>query len=314
MGKELKRIGFAEIKHYPPVAEADMARLYDYVCSSDSPLLLQYKVFVEIMLHFGRRGRENLSVLRISDLAVTTDADGDMYVYMTRDEQTKNHQEDGGRAQGRMYEKKDDPRCPVRTFIKYIRRLNKDCPKLFQQPNSEMENGNLYHGVPLGHNRLGSMMATLSTKAGLSQKYTNHSLRATTVHVLDSAQVPSRHIMTVTGHKAETSLKTYTGFTDDKTKKMMSTAISDMTCAQLIREKENSLPILGDHDLTNCLTDCEIDEILKTLPVPESSVSVSDNNMHVLNHSMTNRLMFQMPGPVINNCNVTINYNFNSKQ
>ena len=58
------------------------------------------------------------------------------------------------------------------------------------------------------------MMTELSEKFGLSKKYTNHSLRATSVHILDSAQFPSRHIMTVTGHKAETSLKTYTGYTN----------------------------------------------------------------------------------------------------
>jgi hypothetical protein len=39
----------------------------------------------------------------------------------------------------------------------------------------------------------------------LGQIYTNHSLHATTVHVLDSAEIPSRQIMTVAGHKAESS-------------------------------------------------------------------------------------------------------------
>jgi hypothetical protein len=49
----------------------------------------------------------------------------------------------------------------------------------------------------------------------------NHSLRATTVHVFDAAQFPGRHIMTVTGHKSETSLKIYTGYTTEKTKQIM---------------------------------------------------------------------------------------------
>ncbi len=59
---------------------------------------------MDIMLHFGRRGRENLALLKITDLAVTSDADGDRHVYTCCDEQTKNHQEDGDRAHGRMYE------------------------------------------------------------------------------------------------------------------------------------------------------------------------------------------------------------------
>lgn len=49
----------------------------------------------------------------------------------------------------------------------------------------------------------------------MSNIYTNNSCRATTVHALDAAQIPSRHIMTVTGQKSESSLKTYSGITDE---------------------------------------------------------------------------------------------------
>lgn len=59
---------------------------------------------MDLMLYFGRRGRENLSVLTRDDFAVTTDAEGALYVYMKRDEKTKNHQDDDDRAEGRMYE------------------------------------------------------------------------------------------------------------------------------------------------------------------------------------------------------------------
>lgn len=57
------------------------------------------------MVHFGRRGRENLRQLKRSDFAISTDATGDRYVYLT-DERTKNHQDDDGGAEGRMYEVK----------------------------------------------------------------------------------------------------------------------------------------------------------------------------------------------------------------
>jgi hypothetical protein len=61
-------------------------------------------------------------------------------------------------------------------------------------------------------------MTEISRMAKLSREYTNHSCRATTMHVLDKAQVPSRHIMSVTGHKSESSLKTYSGKTCEKYK------------------------------------------------------------------------------------------------
>ena len=74
-------------------------------------------------------------------------------------------------------------------------------------------------------------MSVLSEKAELSRKYTNHSLRATSVHLLDAANIPTRHIMSVTGHKAEYSLKTYTGHTDNNTKTLMSNIITESTGA-----------------------------------------------------------------------------------
>ena len=51
------------------------------------------------------------------------------------------------------------------------------------------------------------------------------------VHILDATQIPTRHIISVTRHKADTSLKTYSGHTDNKTKKPMSNIITKSTGA-----------------------------------------------------------------------------------
>lgn len=89
---ELKRQGQANIDHHPPICNADLIKMYDYLSSSDSAQVLQHKVFVDIMMHFGRRGRENLRTLRRTDFSVSTDGKGCMYVEKIQDEQTKNHQ------------------------------------------------------------------------------------------------------------------------------------------------------------------------------------------------------------------------------
>ncbi len=105
-------------------------------------------------------------------------------------------------------------RCPVRTFVKYIRHLNPENPWLFQRPRKDVGTDNQkiwYTASPVGKDTLGGTLARLSGLLQLSQPYTNHSLRATTVHILDENDFPKRHIMAVTGHKAETSLRTYTG-------------------------------------------------------------------------------------------------------
>ncbi|CAC5422442.1 unnamed protein product [Mytilus coruscus] len=61
------------------------------------------RYFVDIMLHFGRRGRENLSNLTRKHFAVKRGADDKLYVYKVIDEQTKNHQSDSElSSHGRM--------------------------------------------------------------------------------------------------------------------------------------------------------------------------------------------------------------------
>ena len=102
------------------------------------------------------------------------------------------------------------------------------CPKGNQSVNAEWrsecplfaQTAQLLSIIISNFSFAGTMMSVLSQKASLSQKYTNHSLRTTSEHILDATQIPTRHIMSVTGHKAETSLKTYTVHTNNKKKPM----------------------------------------------------------------------------------------------
>ena len=103
--KDLKREGKGAVTHYPPIEETDLRKMYDYFNVNDN-IKLQQKVFVDVMLYFGRRGRENIHDLKICDFAATTDSDGQVYIYLTKVEQTKNHQDDPNSAQGRMYKRK----------------------------------------------------------------------------------------------------------------------------------------------------------------------------------------------------------------
>ena len=90
----------------PDTEETDLRKMYDYFNVNDN-VKLQHKVFVDVMLYFGRRRREkNIHALKICDFAATTDSDGEVYIYLTKDEQTKNHQDDPNSAQGRMYTRK----------------------------------------------------------------------------------------------------------------------------------------------------------------------------------------------------------------
>ncbi|CAC5418120.1 unnamed protein product [Mytilus coruscus] len=205
------------------------------------PVSLQHKVFVDLMLYFGRRGRENLRDLKVKDFEFSKQGGGDKehrYIRIQRDELTKNHMEDTNTAIGKMYKVKGRPKTTIK------------------------DDSVWYDASPLGHNTLGGMMPAICEKAGLLKRYTNHSLRATTVHVLDEADFAGRHTMSVTGHKSENSLKTYTGFTSDRALHIMSNVISESLRTDATSttscEKPTAVPDLNEEDMVQIENDTDI--------------------------------------------------------
>ena len=156
------------------------------------------------------------------------------------------------------------------TYTRHMR--GNKCGRLFQRPSLKENSVRWYESAPMGQNTIGNMMPNLSEKAGLSRRYTNHSLGATSVHVLDNiGNFASRHIMTLTGHKSENSLKTYTGYTGDAIKKSMSDTISKtlrkFTNETCIQDDQSNIvfELLFDsefHDMLTDLNDDGIDEIV----------------------------------------------------
>ena len=61
-------------------------------------------------------------------------------------------------------------------------------------------------------------MTSISKLANFSMNYTNHSIRATSITEMDEAGVASPHIIRISGHKSETSIKNYSNRLSDKNK------------------------------------------------------------------------------------------------
>ena len=67
-------------------------------------------------------------------------------------------------------------------------------------------------------------MKTISVDRKLSQEYTNHCIRSTAVSVLDNNNVEARHIMRVSGHKSESSIRSYSRhLTESKSREISQT-------------------------------------------------------------------------------------------
>ncbi|XP_065927617.1 uncharacterized protein KIAA1958-like [Magallana gigas] len=230
---QIKKEGVGEVQHKEVISEQDLEILYkNGVFSCDSPKSLQQKVFFEIMLYFCNRGRENLRGMKKSDYVIRKDHDSRRYVACTTAKLTKNHRglncNDDDQDGGRMYEQPGNSNCPVMSFEKYIAKLNADCDSLWQRPKTSIDDHSpvWYDNMVVGKNVLGSMMQRISKDAGLTCVYTNHCIRATCITMLDECGYESRHIIGISKHKSESSLKHYSSKLSNSKKRNMSDALT----------------------------------------------------------------------------------------
>eukprot|EP00117_Sycon_ciliatum_P020217 scpid71501/ scgid18074/ len=169
------------------------------------------EVWFYMTYHFALRGREIQRQVKKTDLVLKKDDNGDEYFLLNVDLTSKNHP--GGIAD------RHDPPTAGRIqdgdqvfSVKYLlSRLHPQQEALFQKPKPNLRKGEQiwFENIPLGKNSLAQIMPKLSKVCGLSKTYTNHSVRATTVHRLSAAGATDRHIMQVTGHRNAMSLASY---------------------------------------------------------------------------------------------------------
>ena len=195
--------------------------------STSTPTGLQNKVFVDLMVQLCNHGRENLRDFLQTDFKRITDSEGHRYVSII-DKQTKNHRGDvcsDSSQQGRMYETPGSEKCPVLSFEKYV---NADIPDFWQVSDKLhfSRTSKWYSNTKVGKNALYEKMKKLSLEAGISVIYTNHCLRATCVTALDQSGFEARHIMNVSGHKSESSIRAYSQYFSDQKKREMSLTLS----------------------------------------------------------------------------------------
>ena len=131
---------------------------------------------------------------------------------MTHEEATKNHpggenSKSSAERETRLYSTgEDDDAFP--SLKVFVSKLNPSCSVFFQHPK-QSEDAVWYENRPLGVNKLGEMMKTISVGEKLSQLCTNHSVRASAITLLSDANVPDRHIMFISGHSSEQSVAHY---------------------------------------------------------------------------------------------------------
>ncbi|XP_030828488.1 uncharacterized protein LOC115919264 [Strongylocentrotus purpuratus] len=181
------------------------------------------------MTFFCNQGWENIRSMKPSHFTVTTDENGRRYM-SKRDCLTKNNREDEDDSSncGLMYEMPMNDKCPVKSYLMYVSKLNSKCTFLWQKPKSkapQQDGAPGYDSSPVGVNTIANKVKEISKKAGCKQTYTNHHLRAICISSLDGAGFETRDIMRMSGHRSASSLKHYST-TSEKRKRGMSGQLS----------------------------------------------------------------------------------------
>ncbi|KAJ8309234.1 hypothetical protein KUTeg_014108 [Tegillarca granosa] len=175
---DLKKKGLGSVDPKPPISEEHLRQLYNpwnVAFNIHTPSGLQNKVWFDVMV------QENLRQMKKATFAVGVDSQG---------ADTTNTPDDTI-GDGVMYSQPNGVMCPVYSFKKYLSKLHPQLEDLWQRPlDSFEEDASVWYcKSPLGKNTLADMLKTISEQSRLSYIYTNHSVRATTITVLDNAGI-----------------------------------------------------------------------------------------------------------------------------
>ena len=157
----------------------------------------------------------------------------------------------------------------------YLEKLHPDVDILWQRPKAKLINleHEWYDAAPVGRDPLNSKMKQLSTKAALSMIYTNHCIWASVVTNLNESGFEACDIMATTGHKSESSIRSYAKKCPVKRRREMSDILaskivekqhkSDQNEEQKVVKQQNDtgtfeiFPDFEDEDLVKVLTQIE---------------------------------------------------------
>ena len=222
--KKLHRKGIGTQTKATPVLSQDEESILrkEGVLSLDNPVGLLNVVFFYNGKNFCLRGGAEHRNLKISQLRRETTIIGDKevscYVYSKFSSRTNQ----GGLASlnqknkiVQQYESDSGSRCHVRILDKYFEVLPYDAVKndvfylqpLPQVPSKPSEPW--FKMTTVGKHTVGTMVKRMCDRAGISGRFTNHSLRAYGATTLFRAEVPEKLIQQRTGHRSIEALHQY---------------------------------------------------------------------------------------------------------
>ena len=129
----------------------------------------------------------------------------------------------------------------MKAFKLYTTKLNPNIDILWQRPKTKLHDleREWYDAAPVGRDPLNTTMKEISKNAKLSMIYTNHCIRASVVTNLDEDGFKARDIMATTGHKSESSIRSYAKKCPVKKRRQISDSLASKIVGNDVKKTEN---------------------------------------------------------------------------
>ena len=202
-----------------------------------TPSSLNHTIFFQISQNFGTRGCQEHHQIKMEDLKIVSNATTGKVEYVEWVEGITKTRQGGLVKQVRRVPQRMFAvgclRCPIVTLQKIISKRPeelKSCGPLYLTPLQAFEGKDVWFArSKVGVNKINGFLKEMAKDSGISKsnkRYTNHSVRKTTVRKLQKAGFSNDKIASIMGHKSEQTLRDYAE-TDSIEHKHMSHALSD---------------------------------------------------------------------------------------
>ena len=205
--RELREEGVgAQVSHAPVILPDEEDMLWaSKVIGDHSPLSLQRAVFFYVGKAFCLRGGEEQRQLKCSQFKRSFDPN--CYTYIENGSKNYSGVNAAENKVVSVYSAPDaQPRCLVFLLDKYFEKFPPNCRGLdvfYLRPKASYSSSTVWYDcVPVGVQKLKKYLECMCKEAGIKEKKTNHSLRATGASALFHAGVPEKLIRGVTGHRS----------------------------------------------------------------------------------------------------------------
>ena len=207
--RELRESGVgAMVRHAPVVTVEEEDRLWQSkVIGDHSPLALLSAIFFYVGKTFCIRGGDEQRLLKRSQFVRSYNPD----CYTYTENGSKNHAGINFREANKVVpvysNVKARPRCLVYLLDLYFKKFPSRATEMdlfYLRPKKSVSTSTSewYDCAPIGRDKLKVFLNTMCSEAGIHEKKTNHSLRATGASALFNAGVPEKLIRDVTGHRS----------------------------------------------------------------------------------------------------------------